>query len=368
LIFLCLLPSICSAQQDTVVVKDFSNVWTFFDDEKNLPLVRKSDFEGNIIRFSVDVRDFEGAYLYIESPQEISLFINGVLQQVTRRKLLLDFGDIKMGSDTLSFTVYAKSLNPYLLTTKAIKIIDADYDPIKNDVVIVNPRKERTFSNFFIVGIVLLAMCFAALQNYYPRVVSEYYNIGLAISARERDENLLKSRPLNSTNIYMYVFFSFLVSFVILTLVYFSNSFPEVSIFHPTSFFIALWSWLKLATAIFAILVCKYVLIAYFARLFAVANFINNHIFNFIRLGLIFVSTILFILVFFRLGLIEFSPNSFEMLLLFIIISLMPISFIIFLKLTKSTPFKNLHLFSYLCATELIPFVMILSLGMNNSF
>ncbi len=362
------MPSLCLGQQDTVVIKDFSNAWTFFNDGQNLPLVRKSDFKGNVIRFDVDVRDFDGAYLSIQSPQEISLFVDGVLQRVTYKKLILDFEEIKTGNNVVSLTIYAEGLNPYSLNTHAIKILAANYDPLRNDVVIVNPRAARTFSNFFIMGLTILAIYFAVLSNFYPRVVSEYYNFRRAISARESDENLLKSRPLNSTNIYVYIFFSLLLSFIILSLAYLSNSFPEVSLFYPTSFANALWNWAELTLTILALLVFKFALIVYFTRLFAITGFTNNHLFNFIRLSLMSVSAMLLVLVIFQLGFLDFSQNSFEKLLLYILITLAPISFIIYLKLMNAAPFKNLHLFSYLCATELIPFVIILSLGMNESF
>ena len=356
------------AQQDTVVVKDFENEWYYFNGEQQLPLVRKSDFEGNRIYFNIDVRDYKNALLLIKSSQEVSIFVEDILFQVFEGNSIIKINDLKSKNGITKLTIYTNSLNPYFLKTKILKIVESKLDPLKDDVVIVNLRNDRLFNNYFIAALVILAGIFAALINFYPRVISEFFKLSRAISLREMDENLIKGRAFTGINILIYVYISLLISFLIFSFVFLARAFPQVEIFYPTSFFGAIWAWIKIAIMVFTAIILKYSIIAYFSNLFDIAGFANNHFINFIRLLLIISHISLFILVLFNLSSLVLNETSLYQLFISTVFSLAIVSIIIYLKLMSAAPFKNLHLFSYLCATELIPFVIILSLGINKSF
>ncbi|MEQ8244934.1 DUF4271 domain-containing protein [Fulvivirga sp.] len=356
------------AQTDTVLVKDFSNEWYFFDGNKQLPLVRKSDFKGNIVTLSIDKRDYEDALLSIQSSQEISLFVNGSLIDVFSDKIILDFQELGEEDDIVSLSIYSKTLNPYLLSTGAYRVINGNLDPLKDDVVVVNPRSSDAFFNFLISSLVVLGIFFAILMNRFPKVMSEYFRLSRAISPRELDENLLKSRPLVASNMFVYAFLSLVIAFNVLGLVNISGALPQMEIFHPSSFGQAILSWLQISVLVFGAIFLKLIVVGYFASLYSLQGFINSHFYNFTRLLLMIACFVLLLITFFQLGGFHLDAATYYNMYIAAIFSLTLLSVIIYLKLLSSAPFKNLHLFSYLCATELIPFVIILSLGINKSF
>ena len=367
-IILLILSQSVFAQTDTVLVKDFSNDWYFFDGDRQLPLVRKSDFRGNIVTLNIDKRDYEDALLSIESSQEISLFVNGRLVEVFSDRLNLDLHELGTEQDIVSLSIYSQNLNPYLLSTGAYKVINGNLDPLKEDVVVLNPRSSDGFFNFLITALLILGVFFAILLNRFPKVISEYFKLSRAISPRELDENLLKSRPLVVSNVLVYGFMSLVMAFNILGLVNISEALPQIEIFHPTSYGQAMLSWLQIAGLVFGAILLKLIVVGYFASLYSLQSFISSHFYNFTRLLLMIACFILLLIVFFQLGGFHLDAGTYYNIYLGAIFSLTLLSVIIYLKLLSSAPFKNLHLFSYLCATELIPFVIILSLGINKSF
>ncbi len=369
LLFILLVQSnALHGQVDTVLVKDFSNDWVFIDDNKQLPLVKKSDFSGNIIQFEIDKRDYADALLKIASPNEVSIFVNGSLREVFSGQVFINLNEFKSTNDLIQIGIYANDINPYLLTTKAFKIVEANKERISDGIVIKNPRQSRAFTNFFVVATVVIFLFFAVLINLYPRTMAEYFKISRALSPRELDENLLKGRPLTGINMLFYALVSFVLSILVFSLIHLATIFPELNYFHPTAFWSFIFNWIQLAFIIFMGIILKLALIKYFTTLYAINSFVANHFFNFVRLNFLFAFTLFIIVVFSFIGFSFLQSQTYLNYFMIMLFSFLPISLVIYLKLLSSTPFKNLHLFSYLCATELIPFVIILSFGINKLF
>lgn len=361
-----LLAHVSYGQIDSVDIKDFSNDWLFFDGKGSLPLVRKSDFKGNTIKFSLDTRSFEGAFLRIEYPSDFSLFVNGNLHSTAEKKLEVDIdGLANRESQVLAITLYADNLNPYLLKSNAFKVVNADVSTIRDDVILINPRERGVFNDFYIVSSIFILAYFTILMVYYPRAVLEYFKIDRAFSARELDENLLKSRPFTGVNVSIFLFFSLLLAQLIISTVYMAAIFPERSIFYPETFLISIWNWAKVGFLIFLFVHVKFLILFTFTRLFGLQGFLNSHFFNSIRLSLITSALLSVIVSILYFGVYHYHHEVYLSLYRAILIGIIPISLVLFIKLMASASFKNLHLFSYICGTELIPYVLILSLGIN---
>lgn len=366
IIFIFLSSSVnLSAQVDTVTVFDFSTEWMFYDGNSRLPLVRKSDFEGNIILFEIDKREWVNSFLTIEYPKPFSLFIDDKLYSSGTTSAFIDIKGITAKDYRSDITVYSEALNPFYLSTKALKIIDSSNNALGNDVVIVEPRVRDPFQNFFIIASIIVLIYFTVLYTFYPRSLAEYFSLTRAISPRELDENLLKTRPFTGINISIYIFISLIIGLLIYSIIHLANLFPEELQYYPESSFIGIWYWLKLSTNIFALIFLKYILITIFSNLFVVNEFVSSHFYNSLRL--LFMLAVLLMLI---TGALYYGFVKNHTILYFSIYSVLLysipfISLIIYLKLMNSSGYKKLHLFSYLCGTELIPYVIILSLGIN---
>ncbi|QSE98335.1 DUF4271 domain-containing protein [Fulvivirga lutea] len=352
-----------SAQVDTVKVQDFSNNWVFFNGSEILPLVKKSDFSGNIISFSVDKTSMQDALIRVSHPKAYSVFVNDELIETGSGDIYLDLNDLGINDSEINLTVYSKELNPYLLITSALKLVDQSLSPISNDVVIVNPRSKESFKSFYIAAWIIILVYLAALLTYYPRMLDEYFRVTRAFSPRELDENLLKNRIFTGTNISFYVFISLSLGLLIISTIHLSGLFPEQLRYYPDTMLMGLINWLFISLLVLASILLKYIIISVFTSLFQLKDFLSNHFYNFLRLGLIITMPLNVFIGVVYFGIYQYPHTIYQSVYSLLLYASLLVVAIIYLKLMNSGGYKNLHLFSYLCGTELIPYVIILNLG-----
>lgn len=353
------------ADVDTVAVKDYKNEWMFFEGNQNFPLVNMQDFKGNVVHFNISKEDLYGTFLSIEYTKEYSVLVNNILYTTSVGMTNIALESLRTSQNSIHVSIYSENINPYLLNTLIKKAISIDSQSIESEVVVINPRQKTAFHNFYIVSGTLLLIAFTTLFSLYPRTMVEYYRFSRAIAARELDENIIKSRPFTGLNVSMYLFISFLSGQLILSIIQLAELFPEVTLFHPETFMDSLLNWILLSLIVFAGIHLKYVIVAFFAYLFNLKDFLNSHFMNSARLTLMLTSAFSLAL---AIGYFVFVPYSNDLYLTYynaFLIALLPIILIIFIKLMAASSFKNLHLFSYLCGTELVPYVVVLSIGID---
>ena len=349
-----------NAQTDTVYVKDFSADWLFTDDGVNLPLVRKSEFKGDIIHFPVSATEIGDGFIEFAYPGPYSILVDGVMVASVTGSHLIQAPD-----ETVVVTVFSNNLDPYRLTTQAFKTVPSDLEELKDEVVIVNPRQRSVFNDFYVLASVGLFIFFTGLAVYNRKALNEYYKLVRAVSPRELDENLLKSRPFTGVNLSVYLFFSLMTAYLIISIVHLAGLFPGKALFYPSSVMVAIGNWLFISLLVFGSIYIRYFFLALFSSLFQVQHFLSSHFYNSIRLALMAVT---FLSVCFAALYFIVRPDEtgiYISLYQLLLIGLVPISVVLYIKLMAASSFKNLHLFSYLCGTELIPYILILSLGIN---
>ena len=126
--------------------------------------------------------------------------------------------------------------------------------------------------------------------------------------------------------------------------------------FIPNSF---LLNWLVSSIIIFLLIILKYFLVGTFSTLFVLGEYRNIQFFNSLRFGLA-VSMLGFIVLVFSyltfksedLAVYTFVLNAMVILLVLRVL-------ILFLKLSNYSKYKIFHLIFYLCATEIIPFLLV---------
>ncbi|MTI24661.1 DUF4271 domain-containing protein [Fulvivirga kasyanovii] len=372
-IFFYLIPGLYTFEAigaDTTLVRDVSHDWYFYDESGGsyLPLVSRSSFRGKTIHFDISPSDFHNSILQVRGEQEFSFFLNNRMLGVIKNKSYdLDSLKSAYGSDQWHFTIYHKKLDPFGVSTRIVKYSSKD-KPLAENPVIVRTRDVHPFYNFVITALVLIGAFLAALYNYFPRMLSDFFKTSRAFSLRESDENLFKSRPLNQINLLIYLYLSFLVGLVLLLLVYQSDIHVEASLFNPDGYWDSLWKWFQLSMLITGWFFAKYLLISNMSSLFKLGNFVVSHFFNYIRMTLIIFSLALIAIVLSRFGFTIFSADYYSSIINIILIFLGLRVVILFFKLLSSASYKTLHLFSYLCGTEVIPFGIVLYLGLNQPF
>ncbi|MBL6449940.1 DUF4271 domain-containing protein [Fulvivirga sp. 29W222] len=374
-VFFCLAPCWMLSYEvvgaDTTVVRDLSHDWYFYDvsRESYFPLVNKASFRGKTLHFDFSPSDFDNSILQVKGEQGYSLFLNNQMIGVIIEDQYYDLDSLKRvyGSEEWHFTIYHKNLDPFGVSTQVVKYSLSD-KPLAENPVIIRTRQFHPFYNFVITALILIGAFLAALYNYFPRVLSDFFKVRRAFALRESDENLFKSRPLGQINLLVYLYLSFLAGLVLMLLVYQTGIHVEAGVFNPGSYWDGLWKWLQLSMLIMLWLFVKYLLISNLSSLFRLGGFMISHYFNYIRMSLIIFSLAIVIMVLSYFGFGVFSEEYYSVFVDIVLAFLGLRVAILFFKLLSSASYKTLHLFSYLCGTEVIPFGIILYLGLNQLF
>lgn len=357
---------------DTTVVKDLSHDWFFYDkgSKSYLPLVSRGLFKENTIHFDITPSQYLNGLLHIKSDKPLSVFINnGIVDIVQGEKYYsLDSLSRAYNGQPLHIALYNKNLNVFGINAEVVKMTPGSQTHLSESVVVVKPRGENLFQNFMVGGLIVVAAFLAALYNYFPRTVSDFFKATKAFSLRESDENLIKSRPLNQVNLLFYLYLSFLIALVLMFISNVGDIHMETSLFYPRGFLDGMWKWVKLSLILFGWFIAKLLLVSNMSALFRLGNFSVSHFINYVRLTL-FIFTIGLIIIILSYYGFEVLSTSYYRGVLSIIFVLMGLRvLILFFKLLSTASYKTLHLFSYLCGTEVIPFVMLLYLGLNQPF
>lgn len=351
------------AQSDTLLTQDLRETWRMKTGDGIVPLVDLADFQGNMLFFTVDLSLHPGELLRIASKEDISIFHNDQLVGIVHGVRWLSVDSLQqVHGKGVTYTLYNSNLFPGTIETAMFtpQGVQPLVDPIS-----IEGRGTGVFRDVWIFTFFFIVAYLAVLYFLYPRSVREFFWITRAISFRELDENLIKTRPLSLVNITFYALLAFLAAWVIGILLILSQNPLASTYFDFNGFWMGVWVWFRFAVVIFILLLAKFILIWVLKELFKISAFINSHYYNYIRLGLLFYVLIAVIVFVSYFTLFKTSPEYYQSVGIVLLSTLILRVVILFFKLMNSSSYSVLHLFSYLCGTELIPLLLIVSVGFN---
>ena len=167
-------------------------------------------------------------------------------------------------------------------------------------------------------------------------------------------------RITSSANLLYYTFASLFASFIIMVIFHFA--YADLSLaayFQVTSLKDSFSQWIKLTFFILLFLVGKLSLISVFSYLYRATEITALQFFNFIRLFFFTFGVISLLMLCFFIAKV-LSPAWYFNLFYVAAAIFIFWELIIFLKLMSRVSFRIFHLFFYLCASELIPFVILI--------
>jgi hypothetical protein len=313
--------------------------------------VKYTGQKSKAIHFTLNKKSL-GSILLIFNRAEYSVFINGKLIARKRDSLQLRVDSLwAQYRGSLFISVYQKQ-PIYSLTTLLLLPVDkSDFD---------NPvRQGNYFKDFVILASFILIALLVILFRVNPRLTFDYLNVVKLFSFQERDEAIVAGRIGSSINLFFFALISFLLSLLLIIIFYVASDRIRVAAeFVPHSTLHAFLSWVILSCIILLVLIAKLVLIASFSLLFNLKSTVRFQFFNFIRL--LFVTSL-------AMGLIAIiyfifhsqNPALFYNLLIVGSLFVVAGTVFLFLKLLARTAFPVFHLFSYLCATEIVPLMIL---------
>ena len=223
-------------------------------------------------------------------------------------------------------------------------------------------REGSALEDFFIVVLLIMLISYAFQINQYPRTFRYLYDFRKVFSLKMREDNP-RIRLINEAHIAFLIHHCLLVSFLLLLLIS-SHSLVDLSLIidQPHSFSEFIFTWLKLSFFIFLIIWLKYITVMMLGTLFKLRNLKYIHVFDFIRMSLIFWCGLFTVMILIFSGITMSDPRYVNLLVYVFIAFAVARIFILYYRLFAGTSFRNMYLFSYICTLEVIPLLVGLEL------
>ncbi len=335
--------------QGYFVKKHLQSDWQVFEAGKYRGFLETDKVKS--IYIPLEALRYKGDKLMVESDGEFSLFVNDQLFIDQTKSLMMSMDSFPAKAIMLS--IYRNDgISPQSFKTVIATQISV---PALNEPIL---RKGNDARNFVIAAGLLLIVFFVFILRLNPKLTFHYFSLSKLFSLRESDENQMFARIASSANVLFYLFASLLVGLAIMGMVI--GLTPEYKFQHflsAQSFIEISVRWLLVSGIVLLTFLCKAVVIYFFSILYNMGDQSGFQFLGFIRSALLIAvlltafTTTFFIMNGTHEGWYSFLYESLRWIMVGWIV-------LIFLKLIRRVPFSAFHLFSYICATELIPFLV----------
>jgi hypothetical protein len=360
LLFLCFtLVSQLADARDFLVKKDLRLDWIFLSDEQHqmLPFLDNDSEKPHAIHILISPDYGKETFLKVEIPSGTSLFIeNRFLRHFdtkTTKLFPIDSLFTHYHHDSLYLTFYNKAE----FTAPPAAAIGYRYNFFDTEMN-VNPILYRDIDSkedYLKIIILVVFTFFVVLHTLLPAELLDFYNLRNLLTFRYTDTLLTKFRSLTKTHTIVIIYqAAMLASIMIISLYYYNNPLGDRNFLRINP--VVGWMAIFIITAV--LIFFKYILIAILSYLFGIGERINFYFLEYLRMAMIFYTLIFIVISYTIINHFHFLHSLLSTLIVAVIIFNFLRLIVIYFKLRGMIPIKNLHLFSYLCSTELIPIVI----------
>jgi hypothetical protein len=351
---LCLCTSLFG-QKKFNTVKDLKPEWMMYEDDAYRPL-HDFPFRGlNTIYIQLESGDYGGRFLRLSSASPYFLFLNGKVRGEYTGQAVFNLDSLARlaGTDVLQVAVHQEHMNERDLRTELVSTA-----PGPSGKVINLARPYSHFRDFVVVSGLLIMLLFVMELRLNPKLAGDYFSIGRILSSREADDSQASARLTSGANVQFYILCSLLIGFYLI--IVFHHLPPRYALpipFEASGFWMSVWQWLKISALVFSVFLFKLLIIFSITRLFGMRGMARFHFFNWMRL-LLLVFGIAVVILFIYFILHGNNPEVFIVFLDIVVATLIAWIALAIYKLSGRTSHSLFHLFSYLCATEIIPLLI----------
>jgi hypothetical protein len=343
-----LSPAICQEKVDN---------WLYYDQQRNIYLPANSGQEYSSLHAIIPYRE-KNKIVSLGIPANTSLFIQKKIIDYSYRNnnFLWNLDSLfnYHQTDSIFLSIYNPSISSEDL--ELVFLNQSLEEKPATGFLSFFKRSIGSFRDFFISGLILILILLVILNNAFPKTALFYFDVGKAFATGVREEQTNRMNLFQPNNILAITLHSLTVSLLFLTILKFNQIPPawlDLDGFGPS-----VLSWFKAGVFLFGTFILKYLMISLFTMLFGLNMFANRHFFEFLRISIIFYGIVMILFLILWLGFQIPVGNIVESILIIIIFALILRTFLLFMKFINTTSFKNLYLFSYLCATEIIPLLI----------
>lgn len=358
LVLLCILygpfVSMGATLADAVII-DLRGEWMIYKDGDYQPVLTDTDFDEKTIYIAIDLLANSNSFLHVTSVNFFSIFVNGKLftSEVKEVNLSIDSIRSAIGAPSMLLAIYQpKGVSGKRLDTTLLKqkVGVADH--------LIIDRGSTYFRDFVVLGVFIILFLLILIVGQNPKLAADYFSLRKLFAASVSQDSLSDNRTTSSSNILFQSFCSVLGGFVFTVIfTYIKDQYDIATLFSHHTLLGSILIWLVLSAVILAIFFTRQLIIYLFAYLFGMQELAVAHYFNLIRLlfwilGLSAVGVSIYLIV--HEQVVHVFENVYFLLgwiLGFWVV-------LIFFKLRRRVGFSMFHLFSYLCATEIIPLII----------
>lgn len=351
--FLAFLLHLNLFAQNEQVSHDFQQDWFVYTD--SLYLKFDESQETKSVHFQLKTPIGHGDYLKLKSTMPFSVFVDQQLLWADQKYLLISMDSLRQAITKTAFTISIYSEEKIAKTSLLTQLVRY---PLVASKSIYEKRPSAFLTNFVLIGAGIILLLLILIVKLNPKLASDYFSVSKIFSMRESEDNIVYTRITSSGNFLFYGFSSLTIAFFLLLLFV---HLPDKLLIKPDSLSGLMRDWLLLSLFVILIFSVKMLTIYLFATLFQLRDVAGMQFFNWTRLFFLFVGfsvSLLAISILTRTvgaGWINFFYMATGTILVMWII-------LAFFKIAAKARISPFHLFSYLCATEIIPSLIILKI------
>ncbi len=365
---LLMLSSLAVAQSNDKayhLVEDLRSEWLTIDqNSRYVPFVARDRTNPSIVGVRLDLDKYSGNQLRCCIPASTSLLIEKEILTSVKSPRCLIYSIDSLRSvyqqPVLLLTVYQPASQ---LAQVRIEVVNNTSVPLAQP----HPTLLRVLSgkeNFIVIALVLIFMLYATLIHNYPKTFRNIYNLARILMLRSREEDL-RIRLISEPHTLFLIQHCMVVAFLFIMLIPDINQWPLSNQFNLRSVGGYLWLWLLLSIIVLVTVWIKYLIVVLFGSLFKLKQFMFLHMFDFMRLSMMFWGAVFLVAVCVRYNIsVHEDIYVYTLVYLFITFALARI-LILYLRLFRNSTLKNMYLFSYICTAEIIPLLVGLELLMG---
>lgn len=335
-----------------VTIYDLSQDWKV--NEAGSYVDYRNNTSADAIYFTVDAGRFRGYDLEIDGPREYSVWVNGkLIKQTEEGTLRFDIDSLtNLYHSPMTVGVYArKGLSRVTTSVVAISGLQADEAEML--------RKKNHLRDFSVLGVFILAAGMLMMLRFNRRLLFDYFDITRLFSLQERDESLVAGRITSRFSVLIYVYLSLWCGFLFLiTFQHVERNWIIIGDFTVRSVADGFLKWGQLSLAVGLILFIKVSIVLSLSIIFRLREGGSIQVLNYFRL-ISFLLMVLSIILVFYFVLTTKSPSYYQALISLTAWIMAGWAVLIFLKLLNKSPYSVFHLFSYLCASEFFPIIIL---------
>jgi hypothetical protein len=331
---------------------DLQKDWLIFIDGGYTAYQPKKNVETVYVPF--DEKMGVGDYLVVQTSQPVAIFLNSKLVSTVLQTDTLSIDRLRSQHSLLSFTLtfYAPSIERAGLSTHLITpTLIATAEPLA-------PQPPTFFRDFSFIATLLILSFLLMIIRLNPKLASDYFSVTKIFSLRESEDSTVYTRITSSGNFLFYGFSSLTLGFFLVLLF---DKLPQKEWMSIHSFQQAMGHWLLFSFFITLLLLGKMLVIYLFATLFNLRDVAGMQFFNWVRVLFLSIGVSITILMIVMIRWND-STTLFQFFYQAIGWLLMVWILLAFFKIATKARIGLFHLFSYLCATEIIPSLIVLKI------